>query len=133
MVTCYIGLGSNLGNRRMNIRSAIRSIEALPGTAVIKVSRIIETDPRGGPKTQGKFLNACIKIMTNLAPAKLLRDFKKIEMALGRKETVRWGPRTIDLDILLYGDKIINRQELVVPHPRMCEREFVIKPLLDVL
>lgn len=132
MVTCYIGIGSNLGNRRKNIISAVKKIEALEDTKVIKVSKLIETNPVGGPPNQGKFLNGALKIKTNFAPLSLLKKLKNIEKELGRTETVRFGPRSIDLDILLYADKIIKRKQLRVPHPRIFERDFVIQPLLEI-
>ena len=133
MTTCYLGIGSNLGNRRKNIRLAIEKINALKETRVVKPSRIIETEPVGGPAGQGKFLNAALKIRTKLPPLILLKKLKTIEKELGRKKTVRNGPRTIDLDILFYGDKIINKKNLVIPHPRIFEREFVIKPLSEIV
>lgn len=132
MVTCYIGIGSNLGNRRKNIISAVKKIEALEDTKVIKVSRLIETNPVGGLPNQGKFLNGALKIKTNFAPLSLLKKLKNIEKELGRTETVRFGPRSIDLDILFYADKIIKRKQLRVPHPRIFERDFVIQPLLEI-
>lgn len=133
MVICYLGIGSNLGNRQKNIKLAIQKIKALNETRIIKVSKIIETKPQGGPPTQGKFLNACLRIKTNLSPLILLKRLKKIEKELGRTKGIRYGPRIIDLDILFYGDKIINRKELKVPHPKMFEREFVIKPLSQII
>lgn len=133
MAICYLGIGSNLGNRRKYIRAAVKKISALKETKVIKLSVVIETKPSGGPAGQGKFLNAALKIKTDLPPLTLLKQLKHIEKTLGRKKTLRWGPRIIDLDILFYGDKIINRKNLQIPHPRIFEREFVIKPLLQVL
>lgn len=133
MVTCYLGIGSNLGDRQKNIRLAIKKIKTLEDTKVIKVSKLMETEPRGGPKNQPKFLNAALKIKTNTPPLILLSRLKKIEKELGRIKTVRFGPRPIDLDILFYGDKIINRKDLKVPHPKVFEREFVIKPLLEII
>ena len=133
MVTCYLGIGSNLGNRSKNIRLAIQKIRALKNTELIKISGIIETKPMGGPRNQSKFLNAAIKIKTNLAPSLLLKKFKKIEIELGRTKTLRYGPRVIDLDILFYGDKIINRNNLEIPHPKVFKREFVIRPLLEII
>ncbi len=133
MYTCYIGVGANLGNRRKNIKSAIRKITALRKTKVIKVSKLIESNPVGGPSGQGKYLNGAVKIQTELLPRILLKELKKIEYELGRIKTVRNGPRVIDLDILLYADKMINTKKLIVPHPRMFFRDFVIKPLLEVL
>jgi 2-amino-4-hydroxy-6-hydroxymethyldihydropteridine diphosphokinase len=133
MVTCYLGIGSNLGDRRKNIKLALAKIKALPETRIIKVSNAIETDPIGGPAAQGKFLNAALKIKTKIPALKLLKLLKQIERTLGRTRTVRYGPRTIDLDILFYGDKIINRRELTVPHPRIFQREFMIRLLLEVI
>jgi 2-amino-4-hydroxy-6-hydroxymethyldihydropteridine diphosphokinase len=133
MVECYLGIGSNLGDRQKNIKLAIKKINSLKDTKVIKISRIIETKPVGGPRKQGKFLNAALKIKTNLTPSVLLKKLKNIECELGRTKTVRYGPRPIDLDILFYGDKIINTKKLNVPHPKIFEREFVIKPLLEII
>ncbi len=133
MKICYLGVGSNLGDRRETIKSAVKEINALEGIKVIKSSKIIETDPVGGPARQGKYLNSALKIRTNLTPFTLLKRLKQIEKKLGRKKTVRFGPRTIDLDILFYGNKIINRKNLKIPHPKIFEREFVIKPLMQIL
>lgn len=132
MVFCYLGVGSNLGDRRKNIKEAIKKLNALKETKVIKVSRIIEAKPEGGPP-QGKFLNACLKIETSLPALTLLKKLKIIEKELGRKRTAPNGPRPIDLDILFYGNKIISRKGLKVPHPKMFEREFVIKPLSEII
>ena len=133
MQTCFLGIGSNLGDRRKNIRLALEKISRLKNTKIIKVSKIAETVPLGGPSGQGKFLNAVLKINTNLTPLKLLKQLQKIENELGRRRTVRWGPRTIDLDILLFGDKVIEGKELKIPHPRLMRRDFVLKPLLNLL
>jgi 2-amino-4-hydroxy-6-hydroxymethyldihydropteridine diphosphokinase len=133
MVTCYLGVGSNLGNRRKNIRLAIKKINSLKSTKVIKTSRIFKTKPAGGPAGQRNYLNGVIKIRTLITPSPLLKELKKIEKDLGRKKTVRYGPRTIDLDILFYADRIINSKSLQVPHPKIFEREFVLRPLLEVI
>lgn len=133
MVICYLGIGSNLGNRRKNIARALEKIKALKHTRIIKVSKLIETEPIGAPSNQGKFLNVALKIQTKIPPLKLLGALKKIEKDLGRIKTTRYEPRTIDLDILFYGDKIINRKELTIPHPRIFEREFVIRPLFEII
>jgi dihydroneopterin aldolase/2-amino-4-hydroxy-6-hydroxymethyldihydropteridine diphosphokinase len=129
----YLGLGSNLGNREENLKKAIKMIGSLKKTRVIKISNIIQTDPVGGPVRQPKFLNAALRISTEFSPAVLLKKLKNIELKLGRKKTVRYGPRVIDLDILLYDDKIIRNRDLLIPHPRMFKRDFVIRPLLEVL
>lgn len=130
--TVFLGIGSNLGNRRRNIKLAIEKLSRLKNTKVIGVSRITNSKPAGGP-AQPDFLNGAVKIKTRLPAARLLRELKNIEKDLGRRKTVRNGPRPIDLDILLYADKIIERQGLMVPHPKMFEREFVIKPLLEII
>lgn len=134
MAICYLGIGSNLGNRRKNIMSAIQKIGSLKATKVLKASKIIETRPVGGPAGQGKFLNAVLKIQTGLTPLKLLSNLKKIEESLGRSRyALRNSPRTIDIDILFYSDKIINDKKLKVPHPRLLKRGFVITPLMEII
>lgn len=132
MATCYIGIGSNLGDRGKNIRLAIKKINALKDTKVLNVSKVIETESVERP-CQNKFLNAALKIKTEFSPFILLKKLKKIEKEIGRKRAIRYGPRTIDLDILFYDDKVINRKALRVPHPKIFEREFVIKPLLEII
>ncbi len=132
MVSCFIGIGSNLGQREEFIKSAVKKIKELKATKVIKVSKIIETNPVGGP-AQRKFLNAAVKISTGLKPSELLKKLKRIERELGRTRTIRYGPRTIDLDILIYADKIINHRNLKVPHPKMFGREFVLKSLSEII
>ena len=132
MVTCYLGLGSNLGNRKENIKKALEYLKSAKGVKIEKLSRIYETKPVGGPP-QGKFLNAALKISASLSPVLLLKVLKKIEKQLGRKKTARFGPRPIDLDILLYADRFIYTKALQIPHPRMFEREFVLKPLREIL
>lgn len=133
MVTCYLGIGSNLGDRRKNIELAIGKIKSLEGTQIAKISKLIETVPEGGPAAQGKFLNGALKLATKLSPPVLLKNLKKIEKELGRLRSVRYGARTIDLDILFYGDKVINRKDLKVPHPKVFQRAFVVGPLLEVI
>lgn len=134
MAVCYLCIGSNLGNRRQNIRLAIGKIDQLEATKVIKISRLHETEPVGGPKAQGKFLNAALKIKTEFSPSRLLKKLKAIERQLGRNgRYLHYGPRTIDLDMLFYADKFINRENLKIPHPKVFEREFVMRPLLEIL
>ncbi|MDD4894266.1 MAG: 2-amino-4-hydroxy-6-hydroxymethyldihydropteridine diphosphokinase [Candidatus Omnitrophica bacterium] len=132
MAICYIALGSNLGDRKKNIKKALGHLAGTKGIKIEKISRIYETRAVGGPP-QGKFLNAAIKIKTSLSPQLLLKTIKKIEKDSGRRKSVRWGPREIDLDILLYESMIIKTRGLVVPHPRMFEREFVLKPLREII
>ena len=133
MTICYLGIGSNLGNRNRNISLAIKEINALQNTRVLKRSRVIESLPVGGPAAQNKFLNAVLKIETKLPALTLLRRLKEIESQMGRKKTVRFGPRVIDLDILLYADKVKKSKALTIPHPKMFDRDFVFKPLMEVL
>ncbi|MFH1413862.1 MAG: 2-amino-4-hydroxy-6-hydroxymethyldihydropteridine diphosphokinase [Candidatus Omnitrophota bacterium] len=133
MVTCYLGIGSNLGNRRENIKLAVKKVNSLRDTRVLKLARVIKSKPVGDPSGQRGFLNTALKIRTNLAPRSLLKNLKKIEKECGRKRTVRFGPRPIDLDILFYSDRILNSRKLTIPHPRIFEREFVVKPLLEII
>ena len=130
MPTIFLGLGSNLGDRRKNIGAALEELQK-HGITIQKISSIIETEPLGGP-AQGKFLNAAVKAQTTLSPHELLTTVKTIEKTLGRTDTGRWGPRPIDIDILLYGDEKISTPELTIPHPRMKERDFVMQPLGEV-
>lgn len=133
MVICYLGIGTNLGNRRKNIKLAVKKINALKDTRVLKKSGIIESSPVGGPAGQRNYLNAALKIETSLAPKNLLKELKKIESVLGRFRSARFAPRIIDLDILLYADKTMHSKKLTIPHPRMFARDFVIKPLKEVI
>lgn len=130
MPTVYLGLGSNLGDRQQNIAQAICELEKA-GLQIIKLSTLIETDPVGGP-AQGKFLNAVLKAKTLFAPHDLLNHIHAIEKTLGRVRTVKNGPRTIDIDILLYDRLRIESPELSIPHPRMKERDFVLTPLREI-
>jgi 2-amino-4-hydroxy-6-hydroxymethyldihydropteridine diphosphokinase len=133
MTICFLGIGSNLGNRHKNIKAALKKINLLKDTQILKSSRIIESQPVGGPLGQDKFLNAVLKIRTALPAFSLLKKLKNIEKELGRIKSARFGPRAIDLDILLYGDKVIKNKKLEIPHPRMFVRDFVVMPLLELL
>lgn len=130
MARVFLGLGSNLGDRRKNLDAAIEKIRRL-GT-VTKISSYHETTPVGFID-QPDFLNAVLELQTELTPRALLTELLKIEADLGRIRDQRWGPRTIDLDILLYDNLQINEPDLIIPHPRMKEREFVMKPLQEIL
>ena len=130
MAFVYIGLGSNLGDRLKNIETAIDLLRA-KNAEIIQCSAVRETEPVGGPK-QGKFLNAVVKIKTKLHPEDLLKQLKWIEKKLGKKKVVKNGPRTIDLDILLYDELRLETPQLTIPHPRVWQREFVMKPLQDI-
>ena len=129
---CYIGIGSNLGDRAKYIENAIEKLKETKGIEVKRVSNIYETEPMAGPK-QGKYLNGAIEIETALEPRELFLRLSEIEKQLGRVRTLKNAPRTIDLDILLYGDKKIDEPDLKIPHPRMQEREFVMKPLKELI
>lgn len=131
MATVYLGLGANLGDRQKNIEKAIEKITKLPDTELLKASPLYETEPIGHT-AQPKFLNGAVAIKTTLSPMDLLCQLKKIEKELGREETFRFGPRLIDIDILFFGDQKLNTLELIIPHPRITERYFVLRPLLDI-
>lgn len=131
MAIAYIALGSNLGNRKENIHKALELMEKC-GISVCRVSSLFETRPVGGPP-QDDFINAAAQISTELSPESLLEHLQTIENKLGRIRTVPNGPRTIDLDILLYDNTKMSSKELTIPHPRMLEREFVMTPLRQVL
>ncbi len=130
MAIIYLALGSNLGNRQKNIKNAITLLKK-NGVAVQKISTIIETEPVGF-LDQGKFLNAVLKGTTELSAFDLLAQTKSIEKKLGRIKTVRNGPRTIDIDILLYDQEKILTPRLTIPHPGMWERDFVMGPLKEI-
>jgi len=132
MVTAYIGVGSNLGDRAATIAAAVAQLGAHPRIHVIRCSTLIETDAVGPP--QPAYLNGALAIETSLAPSALLAELLCIERELGRVRDplVRMGPRTIDLDLLLYGDLVIDEPGLAVPHPRMPERVFVLAPLAEI-
>lgn len=131
MASCFISIGSNLGDREYYIKAAIRKIREMPGTRVKNISSIIETAPEGG-ESQGHYLNGVMEIEATLAPYQLLQELQRIESSLGRVRTVKNAPRTIDLDILTYGDIRINEEALTIPHPRMLLRDFVLKPLKEI-
>ena len=124
MVKAYLGLGRNIGNRELQLHD-------YQGIQVTQVSHIYETEPVGYTN-QPKFLNLCIEIETELNPQSLLKCCLTTEQQLHRKREIRWGPRTLDIDILLFGDQIIEQDNLSVPHPRMKERSFVLIPLNDI-
>jgi 2-amino-4-hydroxy-6-hydroxymethyldihydropteridine diphosphokinase len=126
----FIGLGSNLGDRRANLQRAVELLEGYEGIRVLKASRVYETDPVGPP--QPDYLNAVLEIATTLSPGRLLGAAHDVEQQLGRVRTERWGPRTIDVDLLTYGDERIDEPDLQIPHPRMHERAFVLVPLLEL-
>lgn len=131
MQTAYIGLGSNLGNRQENLRTALTELGRMPTITVTQVSSLYETAPVGVTE-QPEFLNAVAALETALPATDLLDVLLNLENKMGRVRTVRWGPRVIDLDLLLYGDAQIALPFLTVPHPRLRERAFVLVPLAEI-
>lgn len=131
MTTAYIALGSNLGDRAKNLRTALAMLSQADMIIIDAVSAVYETVPVGGPE-QGPYLNACAAIITELPPTKLLLALLDIEEQMGRVREVRWGPRIIDLDLLLYEKVMMYTSLLVLPHPRVGERDFVLIPLADI-
>jgi 2-amino-4-hydroxy-6-hydroxymethyldihydropteridine diphosphokinase len=127
--TVYIALGTNLGNRLANLRAAVASMP--PEINALAESHVYETPP-WGYEDQPEFLNMVVKAETDLEPEPLLKYLKQLESKLGREQNFRWGPRLIDLDILFYDDLVIDTPPLVLPHPRLHERAFVLVPLIDV-
>ena len=131
MATAYVGLGSNLGDRVDNIRRALDMLDRSDDPAIFAVSSLYETEPEGY-EDQDWFVNAVAGIETTLSPRDLLKLFKEIEQTIGRRESVRWGPREIDLDLLLYDRLHFESPDLTVPHPRMHQRAFVLMPLAEI-
>jgi 2-amino-4-hydroxy-6-hydroxymethyldihydropteridine diphosphokinase len=130
MSTVYVGIGSNLGNRRKNCNRAVKLLEE-KGIVVKKRSSVYETEP-WGVKEQPLFLNMAVEIETALPPRKLLDIIRDIEKEVGRERTFHWGPRIIDLDILLYNNRVILERQLKIPHPFLHRRAFVLKPLDEI-
>jgi 2-amino-4-hydroxy-6-hydroxymethyldihydropteridine diphosphokinase len=126
-VRAFLGLGSNLGDRWKYLREAVAS---LPD--VVAVSPVYETAPVGGPEGQGPYLNCVVELSTDLGPRELLEVAQRLEAAAGRERGELWGPRTLDVDVLLVDDISVDEPDLVVPHPRMWERRFVLAPLADL-
>ena len=133
--TAWIGLGSNIEPKQTHLNSAREALVAATGIEVVSMSNIRETAPIGPVVEQPAFLNAVIEVQTTLSPTDLLEALLDIERALGRDRYTeqRWGPRTLDLDLLIYGDRVINEPGLIVPHPRLTERRFVLEPLNDLV
>lgn len=129
MTEAYVGIGSNLGDKEENIRKSINLMGKK--CEILKISSLYETEPVGYAD-QEWFLNCVVKVNTSMNPEELLEFLLSIEKDLGRAKTIKNGPRTIDLDILFYGDKIINKNNLIVPHPRLHERLFALEPLMEI-
>jgi 2-amino-4-hydroxy-6-hydroxymethyldihydropteridine diphosphokinase len=132
-VRAYVGLGANLGEREATLREALTRLSELDGVAVVAVSSFRETDPVGNAD-QPRFVNAAAELETSLGPRELLDRLLEVERSLGRDRSreERWGPRTVDLDLLLYGDETVGEPGLEVPHPRLAERTFVLEPLVEL-
>jgi len=126
----YIGFGTNIGDREDNYDQAIKELNVADGVSVSRASRLHEYPPMGPP--QPDYLNGAIEISTTLRPTELLAELNRIEAALGRERVIHWGPRTVDLDILFWGDLILNTETLTIPHPGACERLFVLEPLVEI-
>jgi 2-amino-4-hydroxy-6-hydroxymethyldihydropteridine diphosphokinase len=126
----FLGLGSNLGDRRELLAAAVATLRA--SGDVIGVSPLYETEPVGGPTDQGPFLNLVVELATADPPRRLLERCHELERAAHRVRTVRWGPRTLDADVLLVVGESVDEADLIVPHPRMWERRFVLEPLADL-
>lgn len=131
MERIFLGLGSNLGDRSANLGNAVERLQT-GGVQIVRTSACYETEPVGGPPGQGKYLNAAIEVRSSSEPRELLDLCKEIERQICRQPTVRWGPRLIDIDILLWGDRVIDEPDLRVPHPEMANRAFVLVPLDEI-
>lgn len=130
--TAYVALGANLGDRAHNLRDALRRLGATPGVRVTRVSTFVENPSVGGPPDAPPFLNGAAAVETTLDPHALLTRLLEIERELGRVRGERNDPRTVDLDLILYGDLILDAPHLTLPHPRMHERPFVLGPLAEI-
>jgi len=134
MKNVFIGIGSNLGDRQGYIDLAKLRLGELPQTTLTGFSAVYETEPVG-PIEQGAYLNAAAQLDTQLSPGELLGELAGIEQQTGRpgvEQRVKWGPRTLDLDILMYGDLVLSENDLMIPHPKMHERDFALRPLADM-
>ncbi len=131
-VNCYIGFGSNIEPRIKSINHAVKRLSSHDQIDVVKMSTMIETPAVGGPTRQNDYFNGAAQIQTTLSPHELLLVLLQIENDMGRVRLEKWGPRIIDLDLLLYGDEIVDLPELKIPHPLMHERSFVLSPMAEI-
>jgi len=127
----FLGLGSNLGDRHRYLQRAADELKRLKGVKVVWTSSIYETEPYGN-KEQGKFLNACAELETSLQPRELFDAVKEIERVIGRTPSEHWGPREIDIDVLVYDGLVFEDDQVIVPHPELSERRFVLVPLREI-
>ena len=132
MPKSLIGLGANLDGRATTLQNVVRQLSAVPDLTISGLSRVYETKPIGGPSGQNAFLNAAVLVDSNHSPSTLLALLKKLETTCGRTKGQRWGPRVIDLDLLLYDDETIELPDLILPHPRMTFRRFVLHPACNI-
>lgn len=130
-VIAYLGIGSNLGDPVQNCREALRQVSTLKGSEVLRRSSLYRTEPVG-VEAQGWFVNGAVEIRTAFPAVQLLKALQWIERSMGRERTERWGPRVIDIDILLFGQEIVNSEGLVIPHPEMHRRRFVLEPMNEI-
>ncbi|HWL65058.1 MAG TPA: 2-amino-4-hydroxy-6-hydroxymethyldihydropteridine diphosphokinase [Actinomycetota bacterium] len=132
MTTAFVGIGSNVGDRADFCRRAVQAVEAASGITLVRSSSLYETSPVGGPP-QRSYVNLVVKVETDLAPSELLGACQEIERKIGREPSdIRWGPRVVDLDILIFGDEKIVEPHLEIPHPHIRQRRFVLVPLLEI-
>jgi 2-amino-4-hydroxy-6-hydroxymethyldihydropteridine diphosphokinase len=132
LATAYFALGSNLGDRAANLNAAIQKLSQVDRVNVRRVSPFLDNPAVGGPANSPRFLNAVAELVTTLSPEELLIHLLEVERSLGRVRREKWGPRTIDLDLLLYDSEVIQTEQLKVPHPHMHERSFVLQPLAEL-
>lgn len=128
----YLALGSNLGDRLACLRGARRALHRPPQINVVAASAIYETEPVGGPDEQPSYLNAVLRVETLLSAADLLTEILAVEKLFGRRRLERWGPRTLDVDLLFFGDEVHRQTDLIIPHPRVHQRAFVLIPLMEL-
>lgn len=131
MKDVFLGLGSNVGQREMYLNKAVSALGSRKDIQIRFVSSIYETEP-WGKKDQESFLNQVVEIETQLDPQRLIAVCQEIEKALGKEKNNRWGPRTIDIDLLLFGDRVVDERNVQIPHPQLLERKFVLIPLTEV-
>ncbi|HTL82743.1 MAG TPA: 2-amino-4-hydroxy-6-hydroxymethyldihydropteridine diphosphokinase [Bacteroidia bacterium] len=127
----FLGIGSNLGDRMKNLETACRYISELKGVNLVSCSEVLETEP-WGKKDQPYFLNAAVQVECGLSPSELLQHLLDIELKMGRERNIKWGPRSIDIDILFFGDRLIREEKLIIPHEGIQNRRFVLENLCDL-